>query len=311
LNINENFIVEELSKGIFFLSNKETGTGYYVHSQRDICSKDILTNTPEILYKINYIIDKQTSPLKEKKINRLIQFKNPFNEKKLLIILLALFFIFLGSLTLMFVKGSIYGKMVQFSTGKTIIAFSIFLLGVIFVHELLHILISRMQNIGIFKYGIKLRYYFIPILYVRILPTGNNLKRANIAFAGNIADLLLLNIYASLYLCTGLDLFLQIFYIQMIMLLFNYNLFLPTDFYIFLFSLMNKSDFRTRAIKFTHYSFRISKKIDSKTLQQTKKTKFFYLLYGITFNIMILLFFGAFLFNMFKFFEGLWIKISI
>lgn len=305
MHINENFIVEQLSDKKFFLSNKENGTGYYVVSKRDIRSTEILENTPEVLHKINYITDQLPLPVEEKWINRFIKFANPYNERSLLTTLLLTFFVSIALLVYMTIQGDFFQKTVAFSPGKTVLAVGVFLLGVTFIHEVLHIIVARMQDIYIFKYGMKFKYYFIPILYVRILPTGNNIKRSNVAFAGNVADLFLLIIYITLFYLTGNDLFIQVFYFQMIMLFFNYNPLFPTDFYIFLFSLLRKSDFRYRSILYTKYTFKISKKIDAKTLSKDTRTKAFYLLYGLAFCLMIAMFFATFAFNIYMLLGGM------
>jgi len=286
LKINPNFSIESCEANKIFLSDREACKGYYIHLNNNTV-ESLTENRIESLAALG-LYDNEAIYKKPHFINRIIKFSNPISEKTLftISILLMLFGILGATLSIwnswpmMEINGIANFNVDGFVFIKSML---IFLMGIISVHEMAHVLSARLQNIEVFTISFKLKYYFIPIFYVKIVPTGNNLKRANIAFAGNVADSFLIIIYSSMFIVTGDLIWSIVLTLQIIMGVFNYNILFPTDFYIGFFSLIKKPDFRVQSINFTNHFF-------TRRSAFHKKIHLYYLIYGILFYGMFILF---------------------
>ena len=110
------------------------------------------------------------------------------------------------------------------------------------------------------------------------MPTGKDRVRANIALAGNVADLLLLLIYYCICLMSKNIYFYYILFFQFGLAFWNYNILLPTDFHLFLISYFKKRNFRSKALNYTK-NFFFHPSLEKFT--NVTKTNIIYLLYGI------------------------------
>lgn len=158
----------------------------------------------------------------------------------------------------------------------------IFLFGVICVHEMSHIIIARIQNIYVKKVGFKLKYYIFPIFYVKIFPTLDNHKKANVAFAGLVADMFLLLVYEIIYHITGLQMIRFALGLQFIMSIYNYNLLLPTDFTNAVAQFFKVGNFRKQAFDYTKSLLTFNKNI-----KISKKKRLFYISYSLLFILLL------------------------
>ncbi|MEJ8303503.1 site-2 protease family protein [Saccharibacillus sacchari] len=282
MKINENFVVETMGDNRYFFSNRENGKGYYITGRLELDEAMLLKKQPPSLVKIGYLVPADHQVRDRNRINDILNFKQETNAGKLLGwmvagIILSFFSIIFLSLN----HKEIFAT--ELNTMSGIQGAILFFIGILFVHEVFHIIAARMQQIEVIKVGFRLKYYFFPIAYVRILATGHNLKRANVALAGNLADVLLANAYMLLFLNFQEPIYAIAFSLQLTMLFFNYNLLLPTDFTIFLLSLIKKPDFRANAIAYTKFKLKVSKKIKESLLQAGRGVRFAYLAYGLVF----------------------------
>ena len=282
MKINENFVVETMGDNRYFFSNRENGKGYYITGRLELDEALLLEKQPPSLIQIGYLVPSDHEVRKRNRVNEILNFKNETNAGKLLgWMIVGIILSFYSMISLIISHKEIFS--VRLDTMSGIQGAVLFFLGILLVHEVFHIIAARMQRIEVVKVGFRMKYYFFPIVYVRILATGNNLKRANVALAGNLADALLANLYMLLFLSFQEPVYAIAFSLQLTMLFFNYNLLLPTDFTIFLLSLIRKPDFRANAIAYTKFKLKVSKSIKESLLKAGVSTKFAYLAYGLVF----------------------------
>ncbi|WP_100332279.1 zinc metalloprotease [Bacillus xiapuensis] len=292
---NPNFSIEFLNENKYFLFDRKNCKGYYLTYKGDI-EATLKKEKIEELNKIGFYDDTE---LKEEHWVNKIFITNSNISPKFILINQLIFFLGLLPIAITLLIQSFDGigyldfELLNFKEYG--IAMLVFLGGILFIHEMLHVVISRMQGIEIFSIAFKLKYYFIPIFYVKIVPTGNDLKRANVAFAGNIADLILIILYSSLALIFQQPEFIICLNLQLIMSIFNYNIFFPTDFYLGIFSLIGKSNFRTEAINYTK-QFIFSKKKQSILKGYRDIIK---LAYGLAFYVIVLFMFVIMVLNVY------------
>lgn len=276
MKVNPNFIIESCEDNKIFLSNRKSCKGYYIYlneeqiaclTEQRIESLTTIGFYDEAIYKRPHLI------------NKLISFRYPIKEQILLSITLWLMALgLIGTIISIWCAWPIIREMSALRIDKQtfIKATMIFIIGIILIHEMFHVISARLQNIEVFSISFKLKYYFIPICYVKIIPTGNDIKRANIAFAGNIADFFLIILYISIFITTKNPMWLVVLSLQSTMSLLNYNIFFPTDFYIGLFSILKKPNFRVQSVKFT-------KLVLTKKAKLKRKEHLIQLIYGISF----------------------------
>ncbi|MFL0584946.1 hypothetical protein ACH0B6_20545 [Solibacillus silvestris] len=291
MKINPNFVIERSSSNKLFLSNRKNCKGYYINlNQMD--EKQLTTEKIDSLISIGFYEEEKYK--KPHFINNLISFKKGINEKVLLRINILL--MILGTIITLI---TIYWAWPVLNSMSTVTiekveflkAILIFMAGLIIIHEMFHVISARMQLIEVYSIWFKLKYYFIPIFYVKIVPTGNDIKRANIAFAGNVADLLLIVTYSCALMITEQPYWSVVLIFQIVMSIFNYNILFPTDFYLGLFSGIGKATFRVKAIKFT-------KEWISRKVKIEGKQNVFQLIYGLAFYSMLLTFLCSMIWNM-------------
>lgn len=283
MKINPNFIIEPCEENKVFLSNRKLCKGYYIHLNEEQIT-DLTKQRIEQLTSIGFY--DEVVYKRPHLINKLISFRRPIGEKILLFITLWMIAIgLIGTIFSIWYAWPIMKELSQLKIDKALFiqAIIIFLIGIILIHEMFHVVSARLLNIEVFSISFKLKYYFIPIFYVKIIPTGNDLKRANIAFAGNVADFFLIILYSSIVLITENPMWLVVFSLQFTMSLLNYNIFFPTDFYIGLFSMFKKPNFRVQSIKLT-------KQILTRQAALKRKEHLIQLLYGISFYGILALF---------------------
>lgn len=290
MKLNPNFIIERSSNNELFLSNRKNCKGYYVNLAQ-IDEKKLITEKFESLISIG-LYDEETYK-KPHFINKLIFFKKEISE--ILLLRLNIFLMVVGTILTLFTINQawpILSSMATVTIGRMdfLKAIAIFLIGIIIIHEMFHIISARIQKIEVYSIWFKLKYYFIPIFYVKIVPTGNGIKRANIAFAGNIADLLLIVIYSLALMLTEEPYWSVVLIFQIVMSICNYNILFPTDFYLGLFSSIGKAAFRVNAIQFTKEWLQRKAKVEG-------KQNVWQLLYGLSFYTMLLMFLFSMIWN--------------
>lgn len=282
MKINENFVVEMMGDNRYFFSNRENGKGYYITGRLELDEALLLKKQPPSLVKIGYLVPADHEVRKRNRINDILDFKQETSAGKLLgWMIVGIILSFFSIIFLSLNHKEIFA--IGLNTTAGLYGAILFFVGILFVHEVFHIIAARMQRIEVVKVGFRLKYYFFPIAYVRILATGNNLKRANVALAGNLADVLLANLYMLLFLNAQEPVYAIAFSLQLTMLFFNYNLLLPTDFTIFLLSLIKKPDFRADAIAYTKFKLKVSKTIKASLPKAGRGARFAYLAYGLVF----------------------------
>ena len=188
-------------------------------------------------------------------INKSLNFNKNYNDNNIFKILMIFYFVFLIVCIFNFYKQReilhfVFSTQKNYHSSEFGTGMICFLLGVILIHEFSHILISRISNILVLKLGFKLKYYIFPIFYVKAMPTSHRMKKVNIAFVGLVADLLLVNIYFYLYFLYNDSMyFLVALKLQFLLLLFNYNILLPTDFTQALLNYIHKENLRKEMFK--------------------------------------------------------------
>ncbi|MGE7917631.1 hypothetical protein ACQKM9_01630 [Viridibacillus sp. NPDC093762] len=283
MKMNPNFIIERCEKNKVFLSNRKSCKGYYIH-----LNNERVENLTE--YRIESLIPigfyDEDSYKKPHLINKFISFQRPMEEKKLFSISIWIMIVgIIGAIISVWYAWPVMKDMsnLRMVRSEFLQSIAIFLIGIIVIHEMFHVISARLQQIEVFSIWFKLKFYFIPIFYVKIIPTGNDLKRANIAFAGNIADVLLIMLYSGVVILTEDPMWSIVLSFQLIMSVFNYNILFPTDFYIGLFSFIKKPNFRVESVNFTKQFFR-------KPTTIKEKGHLLQLIYGILFYGMLTLF---------------------
>ena len=266
-----------------FLSNRKSCKGYYVNMDQ-IDEEKLVTERFETLMPIGFY--EEETYKNPHFINKVISFKRGLDERFLFKLNIALMIIgaFI-TLLILYQAWPIVSSMEKITIERIdfLKGIFIFLIGIIFIHEMFHVISARMQKIEVYSIWFKLKYYFIPIFYVKIVPTGNDLKRANVAFAGNVADLLLIIAYSVALMLTEEPYWCVVLIFQLVMSLFNYNILFPTDFYLGLFSGIGKATFRVNAISFTkQWLQRKSNVLGKQNIWQ--------LIYGLSFYAMLLMF---------------------
>lgn len=303
MKINENFVVETMGDNRYFFSNRENGKGYYITGRLELDEAALLQKMPPSLVKIGYLVPTDHEVRKRNVVNDILNFKQETHAGKLLgWMIFGILLSFFSMITLAFDHKEIFA--IELNTVSGIQGAILFFVGILFVHEVFHIIAARMQQIEVVKVGFRLKYYFFPIAYVRILATGNNLKRANVALAGNLADVLLANIYLLLFLNFQEPIYAIAFSLQLTMLFFNYNLLLPTDFTIFLLSLIRRPDFRANAIAYTKFKLRVGKTVKESLLTAGRGVQFAYLAYGLVFYGFLATLMVTFAINMYRILLG-------
>lgn len=297
MKVNNTRFKEEfnIEGDINFISDRSNCKGYYLKKLKKI--NELNSNDIAALKKIGYLIDNDAtiSSIQSTGLVKIINSASVpnINEKFLRNILYTLFVVMLLFNVMLFRNLNIF--QVEFLETEVtvkvyIYGFTVFMFGVIFIHELAHIIVSRIQEVEIFKLGFKLKYYIFPMIYVKILPTGNNTKRANIAFAGNVADQLLTFFYILLIIYLAKDTLLYnvikfALIMQIFMTIANYNLLMPTDFTNFILSTFKNENFRERALKYCKSL--IIRKGQNKEYFATSKEKFFAVAYVLIFTVIL------------------------
>lgn len=278
--------IEEYDKtgNLVFIVDRRTGRGFHVKRNLTSQEKEELFSSLE-----NEEVNKK--PLSESWINRIFNFNREVSSVGISKVLLTTYVSLLACIGfLAFLNNSIF-RTTQVSYTKEgltqlLIGFGVFIIGVIFIHELSHILVARLQGIYVKKVGFRIRYFIFPIFYVRIFPTSNRQKKINIAFVGLVSDLLLLVIYSSSYLIFNSAVLKIALTYQTIMALYNYNVLLPTDFANTLFQFFNIGNFRVEAFEYSKHLF--SRKGSTNELHQSlpPKKKILYITYTILFTVL-------------------------
>ncbi|MGU7946665.1 hypothetical protein ACS60E_03140 [Streptococcus suis] len=251
-----NFEIEVTGTNSLFFIDRENGRGYYVenislHKLSLLEEREVYI---EKLVEIGYY-QKNDAFFSKVSKNRWQNSLFPelrINETKLFVLLIALYFLLLSITFFLFINFPLLTDL-KYSPKLMdyIITLVIFYSGIYLIHEYFHVIIAKIQGIEIRKIGFKIKYFLFPIAYVQFMPTSRDRARANIAFAGNVADLFLLITYYLIYLHTN---FVQLYFVlffQLVMTFWNYNIFLPTDFLLFILSYFKKPSFRVKALKFT------------------------------------------------------------
>ena len=172
----------------------------------------------------------------------------------------------------------------KFNSNQVLIGIILFFVGLIFLHEGFHIFISLLQGVKVSKLGFKLKYGFIPMLYVRIFPTSYNKKKMNIAFAGLVADQFLLLLFSVFFWVTKSEVFYVALILQITLSVFNYNILFPSDFMQSILSRIDYLEFRNDSFKYLGNILKGSK-VDFKFVNILK------LIYSVSFFIMLLILF--------------------
>lgn len=172
----------------------------------------------------------------------------------------------------------------ELSPKNVIYGLIIFFTGLILIHEGSHIFVSLMQNIKVSKLGFRIKYGFIPMLYVRIYPTSYNKKKMNIAMAGLVADQILLCIYINIFIWTRGQTVLISLILQFILLIFNYNPLFPSDFTQTILAKHDMLNFRMEAFRFFKSIFKLKR-------FSINKINLIYLLYSCLFLVFLILMF--------------------
>ncbi|MER2029613.1 MAG: hypothetical protein ABS903_10635 [Solibacillus sp.] len=222
-------------------------------------------------------------------INKIINFKKELSVEKVKIFLLSLYFLLIPINVWLFIHYSIFNNVffinsdVLLNTNAFVKGILMFVVGIIFIHEGSHILIARMFNIRIEKIGFKFKYYAMPIFFVRVYPTSYTKKKMNIAFVGLVADLLLLMTYLSLYVTFESPTLLIALNFQLLLAIFNYNIFLPTDFTQSVLNYFGKSNLRNEILSYVKEAFKGNIKVVLKELGIIKLG--FYFVYTLLFSL--------------------------
>ncbi|NWK83664.1 hypothetical protein HYE69_02450 [Staphylococcus sp. GSSP0090] len=219
-------------------------------------------------------------------VNKLLNFKKSLDDMKLFKCLGWLYILLLIVLIYQFtsnnyILNSLLSIQNNYSSWEFILGIFLFFIGVICIHEFSHILIARMSNILVLKLGAKFKYYIFPIIYVKAMPTSFRMKKVNIAFAGLIADLLIINIYIFLYLTLENYFFLIALKFHFLLFIFNYNILLPTDFTQAFLNLIHKEKFRDTAFK----NFKTLVLNSNSDINVNKTQKYIYVLYSLLFVV--------------------------
>ena len=279
--INPNFKIEDLGENQLFFINKNKGTGYYVDNinlsrLRTLEEQGIFLQP---LKEIGYYIEENmnVSIAKLSWTNGLYPNCN-LSSNTVFYLLISMFMIFFSVLAIAVIKFPLPDiNNLKIEGIGYIYILVLFYTGIYLIHENFHIIVAKLQGIEVKKIGFKFKYYIFPIAFVKILPTGKDRVRSNIALAGNVADLLLLIIYYFICLISKNVYFYYVLFFQFGLAFWNYNILLPTDFHLFLISYFKKRNFRSKALNYTkdfffHPSF--------EKLTKITKTNVIYLLYG-------------------------------
>lgn len=180
-----------------------------------------------------------------------------FSSKKMINILLITYTIFVLSNMMILLSGTYnlipwnYNFFNSFTSIQVIMGILLFVAGLLIVHEGSHILISIVQGIPVSKLGFKIKYGFVPMVYVRLFPTSYRNKQLNIAFAGLVADQILIFLYLVTFKLTNSNFFQISIILQLVLTVFNYNLLFPSDFTQMILSKINYLSFRREAFLYT------------------------------------------------------------
>ena len=280
--INPNFKIEDLGENQLFFINKNKGTGYYVDNinlskLRKLEEQGIFLQP---LRNIDYYLEENMDvPIaKLSWVNNIYPNFN-LSSNTVFSLLISMFLIFLSVLVMTVIKFPLPEiKNLKEEGIGYIYIIAMFYTGVYLIHENFHIIADKLLGIEIKKIGFKFKYYVFPIAFVKIMPTGKDRVRANIALAGNVADLLLLLIYYCICLMSKNIYFYYILFFQFGLAFWNYNILLPTDFHLFLISYFKKRNFRSKALNYTK-NFFFHPSLEKFT--NVTKTNIIYLLYGI------------------------------
>lgn len=212
---------------------------------------------------------------------------------RLLLLLYLIFFL------INLINYSIHGDNINFqinfdffsklNSSQVLLGIILFFCGLIFFHEGFHILISLVQGVKVSRIGFKLKYGFVPMLYVRVFPTSYNLKKMNIAIAGLVADQFLLFLFSTLFLILNSEIIYIAMLLQVTLSIFNYNILFPSDFTQAVLSKINYLDFRKDSFLYLRGLLKGSN-IDFKPINILK------IVYSILFFVMILVLFLNMLF---------------
>lgn len=253
---NLNFEIEISGTNSLFFVDRENGKGYYVENL-NLQKLSLLEENDVYLEKlimIGYYINDNTisKAISKNRWQNSLFPELKVNEVRLFIYLIVSYIVLLSTILFLFIKFPLVNNLAFTATVMDyIIVLILFYSGVYLVHEYFHVIIAKIQGIEIRKIGFKVKYYIFPIAYVQFMPTSKDKVRANIAFAGNVADLILLLIYYLIYLTTHSIHFYYVLFFQILMTFWNYNPFLPTDFLIFILSYCKIPSFRVKALKLT------------------------------------------------------------
>lgn len=280
---NSNFEIEENGTNSLFFIDRENGRGYYVNNL-NLFKLSLLEQNDVYLEKLIEIGYYQNNNVFLKKVSKNRWQNSLFpelriNESKLFIVLIILYFTLLSTTLFLFINFPLVTDL-KYNANLLdyIIVLAIFYAGVYLIHEYFHVIISKIQGIEIRKIGFKIKYYMFPIAYVQFMPTSRDRARANIAFAGNVADLFLLVTYYLIYLHTNYIYFYFVLFFQLVMTFWNYNLFLPTDFLIFILSYFKIPSFRVKSLKMTKkYLFNLL----TMNYRKINRKEIVFLVYGI------------------------------
>ena len=244
--MNSNYLKEYNNHGkLVFIVDKRTAKGFHV---KDGASEFEIENSLDKIWENESI----KRDLSKTPVNRLIAFNSEVKPKKISIFLSIIYLSLVILILIMhtariFKFSNLIINITESNVKESLIGLIIFISGAYLIHEFSHVLIARLQGIYIKKMGFRIRYFLFPILFVRVFPTSCREKKINIAFVGLVSDLFLLILYNSFYVSTT-EIYMQIaLNLQFLMTIFNYNIFLPTDFANSIFQYFNQGNFRNQA----------------------------------------------------------------
>lgn len=164
------------------------------------------------------------------------------------------------------------------------------------IHELSHAVVTKGYGISIREAGFALLYYFIPVAYVDRTDTyrlKDKKSRIQIALAGPFSDFLIGGIWAFIALVAshdGISQFAQLVaLLQLLLVLNNTNLLLPTDGYHAAEALIGEISLRRKALKYFFSVITFRNNPQYERLSKSRKIVYFgYTLVSISYFLILL-----------------------